>query len=425
MQGVYVPEGWGQFWLPKLAAAQAGTGKAALAIPGDSVTQGCYASTFPQGWAGLLGLDLRGANGSADDGGSGFNGAANSPTYITTLASASVAANYASSLWSLTGTWTVQSPSLSNSNFYADGPGSIQLMGAAGATATTTVRGTTVTVYVFRVANIAQTATLTIDGVDNAITIPSVATGTILAFSFAVGAGNHTLKFTVNSVGSGTVVYLCGFSGENASGLVVNNFAASGVCSNVYSNVTGNQSTINGATTSTGSGTLGPAGLWSGGPAYPADLVVYPLGLNDVNNARTVDRFAHDLSTYLQGLKNGGTYNGIAYSPNGQTEVLLVSPFYGNFGNVQTSRFGPEYALRTRSVAAHFNAAHVDLNVLWRNSYAYAQGLGYMAVASGATPGASGSDPCHLSDPGHAAQRSAILPVVLGKVGAQTLPVIR
>src|SRR5581483_6129629 len=37
---IWLPPNWGQYWTPKLQAAQAGQGKATVAIVGDRITQG-------------------------------------------------------------------------------------------------------------------------------------------------------------------------------------------------------------------------------------------------------------------------------------------------------------------------------------------------------------------------------------------------
>ncbi len=425
MLGVYIPEGFGQSLRPKLAAAQAGTGKITYAVVADSIGQGCYGSTFALGsFAARVGASLRGADLSASDGGSGFTGSAYTKTYLDKLTgAATVSSFYAPELWTLAGTTDIEIPSLSNANFSADGPGAVCLQMAAGATATATVRGTTVTVWGRQLDGNAQTYSIQIDGGAVNSYTTAVAKGIWRQTFSGLAPGAHTVKVTATTPGAANIFYLNGFKGENASGVVVDNYAVSGMASFAYNGVTGNQSAFNGVTTSASSGLYGPAIDWSGGVQNPADVLVYALAWNDADNARLLDRFAHDVNLALYAFRNSGQ----------DKEIAVVVPHLGKAGEGKTFAAGKgynaEYAARLRALASAYGAAFVNFHEIGQCNSDWWASRGYGSVGKTA-PGAVAAnvaawDGAHQSDAGAAFMASTLLPVLQGKVGAQTLPVIR
>lgn len=396
--GVYMPSDWGQFWKPKRDAALAGTGKATVAFVGDSVTRGYYASRLDKGWAGLVTTALRGANGSVSDGGSGFQSMADTEVFmqsrgLTSGQTAFWASGGTNEFVALTGTWTADAPGASG---VLDGPAAAYLKGSAGASATFAVRGTTVKVYGI-VPLSGQTVTITIDGSPNTFNLP--ASGIWTAVYSGLSTGAHTVVVTCTTV-NGNWIYLSGVSGENASGLVANNFGVGGARSVTMSNLTGAQS---GVTVSSVSGTFGPAGTWTGGPNYPADLVIYAHGLNDLSGTVPIDTYANYVERFLNAVKGAG----LASAATGATDIVIFAPAWGKFDSAQV---GAEYSQRLRGLAEHYGAALIDCNpALIRNSYAYGSSLSYWSGGA-AAPGTVGSDNGHPSDQGHALMKSLLYP---------------
>lgn len=372
-KGIYIPYGWGSFWRPKLTAAKAGTGKATLAITGDSISEGYTASNLDtKSWAGLLRIALQ--SGGAD-GGSGFKSMTRSTVFAAPDARGSsisaqqiTAYNANGNYFTMSGTWTEYTGS-------GVGPGSYAAKTiVAGSYAETTVRGSSITIY--NTSNAGGNAAFTYS-IDGGAPV-SVADGAGFAIQkttiTGLSSGNHTIRVTYNDDGVKQLLLL-GVSAENATGVVVNNFSQYGQYSNTYLNDTG----------------LKP-GSWSGGSNYPADLLIYSLGLNDAAANITADAYSKNLRKFLDGVRDGIT----GKIATGTTDVLLLVQHAGTYD--PTNLVYQDYASKRRGIAETYGAAIIDMWADGRNSWNYWNSLGYWA--NGSNPGAAGTDSVHLSDAG-------------------------
>jgi lysophospholipase L1-like esterase len=371
-QGVYVPYGWGKFWRPKLAAAKAGTGKAVVAITGDSISEGYSASNLDtKSWAGLLRIALQSAGG---DGGSGFKSMVRSSIFAAPGArGASIPAALASAYqangnyWTHTGTWTEFTGGGVGPGAY----GTRTIVAASKATAV--LRGSSITFYTCSNAGNNAAWTYKIDG-GAAVPVADGAGFNVQKTTVTgLSAGDHTVEVTYNGDGVKPLILL-GASAENAQGVVVNNFSQYGQYTSTYGDITN----------------LNPAS-WSGGSNYPADLVIYSLGLNNAAANFTADNFSKEVRKFFDAVRNG-----TATKPaTGNTDILIVVQHAGTY---DTNNVYQDYAVRRRGIAETYGAAIIDLWADGRNSWNYWNSLGYWS--SGTTPGASGTDAVHLSDAG-------------------------
>ncbi|MYX14378.1 hypothetical protein GTY67_13325 [Streptomyces sp. SID8374] len=369
--GVYVPDGWGKFWRAKRDAA--GTGKARIIAVGDSVTKGYYCSDLvSKSYVGILRTALQSAYG---DGGSGLYSVNRTPAIIGAKPEAIAAWQANQSIATTTGTWT--------DTVLWYGPGISSIYATAAATATFTVRGSTIKIYTLAGVNTPNAGyTYAIDGAaavavaDPGLSSASVRTQTITGLS----AGTHTVVISYNG-SAGARLQLIGVAGERDTGVIVDNAGRSGAqTSHYFVSGTGNT-------------------LWHGGTSQPADLVIYALGLNDANQNVTLDAWAANVYSTLNTIKGTGT---------GATDLLLVMQHRGNFAGTIYSQYGA----RMRGIAEEYGAALVNLWPMGQNNYAYWQGLGYWGDQ--ATPGAAGSsDSVHPSDAGHAYIASKLLPLLM------------
>ncbi|MFI7329370.1 glycosyl hydrolase family 28-related protein [Streptomyces rubiginosohelvolus] len=369
--GVYVPDGWGKFWRAKRDAAE--SGKARIIAVGDSVTKGYYCSDLvTKNYVGILRTALQSAYG---DGGSGLFSVNRTPAIIGAKPEAIAAWQANGSIATTTGTWT--------DTVLWYGPGISSIYATAAATATFTVRGSTLKIYTLAGVNTPNAGyTYSIDGAaavavaDPGLSSASVRTQTVTGLS----AGTHTVVISYNGSG-GSRLQLIGVAGERDTGVIVDNAGRSGAQTSHYF-VAGTGNT-----------------LWHGGTSQPADLVIYALGLNDANQNVTLDAWAANVYSTLNTIKGTGT---------GATDLLLVMQHRGNFAGTIYSQYGA----RMRGIAEEYGAALVNLWPMGQNNYAYWQGLGYWGDQ--ANPGAAGSsDLVHLSDAGHAYVASKLLPLLM------------
>lgn len=376
--GIYVTPGWGSFWKTKLAAA--GTGKAKIAIVGGSSSQGYYSSNLrTKGWDGLIRTALRTGYGN---GGSGYYGSSLSATFQASVGVNSTAqAAYASAgnLIGQSGTW-----SPGGNDF---GPGANYIFtSTASSSCTFVVTGSVVTVYTVSGGGTHAGWTYTVDG-GSAVSVSDSGSGSATIQKTTISgltAAAHTIVITY--AGSGTnFLSVCGVSGENATGVILNNFARYGSRAGNYSKLL---STDLNAT-------------WSGGVDYPADLVIFACGPNDAVNGDSGDTWAANLRQFLTGVKDTG-------SALGDTDVLIVLPHIGSFDT--TNYRYQDYAVRGRAIAEAYGGAFIDMWALGRNSWNYWNSLGYWSNST--SPGASGTDSVHPSDTGHAFIANTILPII-------------
>jgi len=404
-KGVFLPDNWGSNWRQKLNNSN--TANASIAMVGDSLTVGQYASNLDtKNLAGLLRIALQDKYG---DGGSGYKSILENPQSLgSPYGSGGSPSVDSGSLISLTGTWV-------QSTTNTDGPGAQHLDAqVTGSTATYVVRGSTIKTYVVGGTGAGfGHYTVTIDGVVSAtFNSGGLAANTCQVQTFTgLSPGNHTVVFTagIGETLSGSLqVFFCGLQGLNSSGVVVNKYGRPSYPSAAFNNdtaLTFYQS--NGTLTGNGgNGGYAPSGKWSGGSLNPADLIIYGFGLNDCRpsgQATTPDTYLRNIYKYLYDVREG--------NPN--AEVMLVLQHGGDpTWQEASTQYYAAYAERLRGVAASFNAAFVDFWSIGNNSWKYMKDMGYMGDTSG-NAGISGSNPVHFSDAGFVWQKNIILPLLL------------
>jgi lysophospholipase L1-like esterase len=381
-RGIYIPPGWGTGWRTKLAAAQAGSGKAVLATVGGSSTQGYYASNVrTKGWVDLLRTSLQATYG---DGGSGFRGSSLTSLFQTANsvpAEATAAYNAAGNLATLSGTW-----SAGGNDF---GPGAYYVFTQqAGATWTLSVRGSTIRIYTVGGGGNHANFTYSVDG-SAAVPVTDIGGAQQIQVTTITGlsAASHQVVLTYAGTGS-NFLSVCGIAGENTSGVIVNNFARYGSRAANYSGVTvsGDQ------TMSTG---------YNGGPQYPADLVILTHGPNDANNNDSGDTWAKNTRKMISYIRDGA-------GATGTTDLAIMMPHVGAYDT--TNYLYQDYCERALGLAHTFGAAVVNMWTLGNNSWNYWHSFGYWANAS--SPGTAGTDQVHPSDAGHQAIADVLAPIL-------------
>lgn len=384
LPGVYIPPSWGQFIAPKLAA---GTGHVALV--GDSVTQGFWASNLQTtSWAALLRAALHTAYG---DGGSGFHSGANNKEFLTSNAEAAntyyegKTANY----WTKAGTWA-----LCASKY---GPGyAVMEAKAESSTIELAFSGTELTIYYL---NGGPGFTFKVDGGSTHLVTAGGGYGLgnyALAKTTVTGlaTGSHTVVVTTawaTSGGNHEGCYINGFRGTSATGVIVDNYGVGGKGSTLPNNAI--------SPTAAGFNT----GLWMGGLSQPCDMVIYAMGANDVNFEDTApDTYMQNIQTYLAGVLDTSMGNGttgvtsFGGSQKGETDIVFLLPHWGQY---DTHNFRAQYGSRLRGLAEQYGAMLIDIGTLGRQSWSYWHALGYWGNPE--KPSEAGEDPVHPCDAGH------------------------
>lgn len=393
--GLYLPSGWNSAWKAKLALASSGLAR--IAVVGDSIVQGGYASdNNSKPWIYLMRNSLQALYPA---GGSGFRGSVNS---IVGWNNSTYTGNggVSASLATLTGTWVMLA-------VLPEGPGATVLEAdTVGATYTDVVQGTQVDVYFLTTSTIVGgQINVTIDGVAQGATSTNTGALGIGKRTFSgLASGNHVVTITaVDANGTTIKLFFIGMSGSNGNGVIVDNYGRGSFPSYAYANRSG----LTGAFTNSGGttygnnasyGAYGMAGQWSGGSKNGADLIIYSMGINDShgspNTPTTPSQYFSNVRDYLQDVMDGGT-------KTGKTSILLMSNFMGqlSFQDAAT-KYYKDYVRQLNDMAAVYGCAHVNIDALLNNSWNNAQALGYMGNV--AAPGAAGSDVVHYSDAGHA-----------------------
>lgn len=379
--GIYVPTGWGSNWQAARANAKAASGLARVAFVGSSSVQGLYASNLVS--TSLFGRTATGLQALYNDGGSGFFSVSRSTVWQGASSSSTAWAATAGNFASTSGTWSV-------GNNY--GPGGTYLFTSTNGNTITfaNVRGTSIRVYTIGGGGRVNW-TYTIDGgAAVPVSDSGLSTGTVQVTNITgLSAGNHTIVIAHNGT-NGNFLSVCGVTGENASGVVCNNFAQSGAGSALFSDATL---------------AIGP-GQWSGGPDYTADLIVYGLGANDVLSGLSGDSWAANVRKYLVNARDGSLYAGGTASSN--VDILILMQHIGNYDT--TNLRWQDYVQRARGLADSFNAALVSLWPMGHNSWNYFNSLGYWG--NSASVGAAGTDTIHMSDAGHQFAATQLLSVL-------------
>jgi lysophospholipase L1-like esterase len=399
LQGVYIPQAWGQFLGPALT--NAGTTPTAVALVGDSIAQGFYASNLATtSWASLLRIALQNAYGN---GGSGMFAMSNGGPFWTANGNSGATTYYTTTVGTnnfmqLSGTFSTPTMPATQSN----GPGTlVQFPTGTTATMTVTVIGTQVTVYY---ANVGPHFTVTISGGGGG-TISPAASGTysagttnIVSQTFTgLTSGSHTVAIQQTATGTGQIS-IGGIRGTNTTGVTVDNYGAVAMTSQFSSNYQETTAAIPQL-----------SGVWQGGVAQASSLVIYGMCVNDMNDSVDPDQYAEYVTSYMQGVLDSGTsvYNGSSFvwdtftgspytAPTGATDVIFLIP---HFGQYDIGSEGSNYVSRISSLASKYNALVIDMNTIGRSSWAYWDSLNYWG--NGTTPSLSGHDVVHPSDAGH------------------------
>lgn len=377
--GIYVPPGWGQFWRPKRDAA--GSAKATIAAVGSSSVWGLYSSnllTAPFMSRLQTSLQTRYGNG-----GSGFFGSARSLVWMGASTTANAWAAISGNFASTTGTWGA------GNNW---GPGATYLTTTiVGDTITFIVRGTTARIYTMSGAGRSNWS-YTVDGGSSVGVTDSGTGGSTIQITSITGLtnANHTIVITKAGAG-GTSLAVAGVTGENATGVIMNNYGQSGATTSYFTDFTNAYG----------------AGRWSGGPDYPADLVIYGAGSNDANQGFSADTYAANLRQFLSGVRDGSTVGGTGV--NGTTDILILLQHIGKYD--ATNMKWQDYSAVARPIAEAYGAALVSMWPMGRNSWNYWNTLNRWGTSATAG-GVAGTDSIHMSDAGHQAIADAILPIL-------------
>ncbi|MFC8099442.1 GDSL-type esterase/lipase family protein [Streptomyces sp. NPDC057363] len=377
--GVYVPHGWGAFWKAKRDDAL--TNKARMIVVGGSASQGYYATNLHSGgWVGEVRNALQTRFG---DGGSGFFPASRTATYISGAADTNALAEWLTnkSVAAQAGVWT-----LGGSQY---GPGVTYVYcQTTGASITFTVSGTIAKIYTVTGGSTRANYTYSVGGgTPVAVSDVGGSTSSIQVTTVnGLAPGTHEVTLTWNGTTSGTGQYLSvvGVSGENATGIVVDNLAKAGAKASTYGNHL--PSALN--------------AVWNGGADYPADLCVFTAGPNDAVAGTSVDEWSNGVARYFKAVRDAN---------NGETDLMILLPHLGTHD--VTNFLYQDYASRARGLADAYGAALVDMWAIGRNSWSYWDSLGYWGTAS--DPGAIGHDSVHLSDLGYSFVASIVKPILM------------
>lgn len=407
--GVHMPPDGLPFWKAARERARAGAGLARVAVVGDSVTVGYYASDIEaKSWSNLVRTSLQALYG---DGGSGVKSVIDSTVVLTNDGRAAAIQNawaaIPGNLVTLAGTWD----EVVNGT---DGPGaSILRAKSIGAQLSAIGRGTTAEIYYQTTPNAAAAGTFTwsVDGGAESAPVSQfhATQGTVEKVTIpGLSPGQHTVRITCTDTdGTTKTASFCAVSFRNATGVVLDRYARGGQPSAAACNRLPGTFTWNNASGAAWGGSAqnlrGGAGSWMGGSSRPADLVIYALGLNDGGSVNvTPDNFVFNVRDYLEDVKSGGTQQG-------DTDVLILMMHPGKI-ETATTRYYTQYVDRLRGIAEGYGAAFVNMWALGRNSWNYWNTLGYWGDLN--TVGIAGTDVAHLSDAGHQAIADLLLPVL-------------
>lgn len=374
-QGTYIPPTWGQHWKPKRNAAASTAAR--VAIVGDSISEGFFASDLnANSWVSLMGAQLRNSYG---DGGSGMFSCGRFDEASSVSAGILTTWQGNGSYGTSTGTWT------QSGLFF--GPGITLLQATAAATLTfPNVRGETIKIYNVSGAAPRANFTYSIDGgAPVPVTVNIGSTAIQVTTVSGLSPDPHTVVLSWNGAPT-EPLFIVGVEGSNPTGITVTNLAKSGSRTSQW----------------VSNALLGPP--YNGGVNYPADLVIYALGVNDANNSVTGDTWLDNVTNHLQAIKAAN---------NGATDIILLNHHIGSFGAdpVATPKFFGQYSQRIRGLAENYNAALVNMWTIGRNSWSYNNTQSYWGDPN--TAGIPGTDTVHPSNIGHQIISNAITPIVM------------
>lgn len=374
-----VPAGWGTVWRAARGRAAAGIGQARLHVLGASVARGFYATDLEStGWVSLVRSGLQSAYG---DGGSGFRGVFDSALFLDAADGNTQKSSYYGG--KANNLWTVAGSGWANINYVSGPTGRDAIItNHAGDTASIQVRGTTVSIYTLDAGAGVGSWTYQVDGgAATTINAPAVF-GARKTTITGLAAGTHTVLLTSVS----GYLMVCGVSGENNAGVIVNNLAKSGTDGSQWN------------------GTDGPpvSADWAGGVSYPADLVIWNLSENEVaTGAVSVDTAVLNARLFFDRIRDNATVNGLV-------DLAVVLDHAGTYDS--GGHHWHELGAKLRALAASYSAAFVDLWAAGLNSWNYWNSLGYWG--NSANPAVSGTDFVHPSNTGHAFIARRVLDVL-------------
>lgn len=376
----YIHPRFGRYWYTALAG---GSTKPVVAVVGDSIAKKFNASSVANSWVGKLRTDLQT---TYTDGGLGFVGMADAGSGSGTFLSGFWSQYATDDRVALTGTWTL-------SPWKSSGPGmTIGSSTVAASTASFRVRGSTLNVYFLGVTSAGGTFSVSIDGGGaTSYTTGSKPANAILKQQVATGlsTGWHTVLVTLVSGG----VNLCGVSGENNTGVVVNNFSRGGATTLTAVDLeTGGENTA----------------AWNGGVKYPCNLLIYALGVNDFSPS-TQGTLASTSEANARKLINAVREQ--TANSNGSVDVLFVINHIGDVTTRDPSMGYHDLVARWHDLAATYNGAVVDVWSRFDQNYARAATSSFWGDT--ATVGIAGTDTLHPSNAGHQAIFDLVRPVVI------------
>lgn len=360
----YVPEYFGQHWRDRLANDT----KPVLAVIGDSIAQKFNAASIATSWVGRLRTALQAIYG---DGGSGFMGVAHS-----SLTSAAWAQYPVEDRCTLTGTWVQGADATSY-----QGPG-IDLIATTtvNSTATFTVRGSIIDVYIYGLLAAGQNYTVKIDA-GSEVTYNTGSKGADAPYrqnvTTTASAGTHTVVVKL----TGTGLNLYGVSGENTTGVVVNNFGRGGATSAPFTTAQPN------------------ASLWNGGTNYPADLIIWALGLNDSTTEYTNKTAALAASQTIRRHRDQLTPD--------PDHLILV-----NHGSGRDTAWNWHMVPASmRELAENKGVALVDIGAYFGGSVQAGANASFWGDTT--TMGINGTDTLHPSTTGHGLIYDRVAPLII------------
>lgn len=376
---IFVHPRFGRYWYAALTSSS----KPTVAVVGDSIAKKFNASSVANSWVGKLRGQLQTTYG---DGGLGFVGMADAGSASTQFLSGFWTQYGTDDKVALTGTWTL-------STWKSAGPGfTLGSTTVAASTASFRVRGSTINVFFLGVTSAGGTFSVAVDGgTATNYTAGTKATNAIIKQQVATGLSTGWHTVVVNLVSGG--LNLGGVSGENATGLVLNNFSRGGATTLAAIDT---EASVEGAAP------------WNGGSKYPCDLLIYALGVNDAGTsvqgtlAATAELNARKL---LNAVRESNATNG------GATDVLFVLNHVGDVATRDPSMGYHDIVARWHDLARTYNGAVVDMWSKYDQNYARAAASSYWGDT--ATIGISGTETLHPGDTGHQAIYDMVRQVVI------------
>lgn len=397
---IYGAPGWDAGYRAALLNAKNGLGLCRVTAITDSVGYGYYASNLDTtSWVGILKSGLQGLYG---DGGSGIVSVNRSTVVLTADTRAAAIQNAwvsAGNLIGLTGTWT----EITNGT---DGPGGgILQASTVGATQTYVVRGSTIEIFYQSTPSLAAAGSFTyqIDGgaVVGPIQAYRVTQGAVEKVTITgLSSGNHTVVITATDANGTLTFSMCGVSGRNATGVVLDQCSRGGQTSDMLNTTNAAAWTSAGGKSWGGSAQnlRGSVVGWNGGASRPSDLVLLAFGLNDSTTDKTPTTLFNNHRMACESIRAG----------NPDASILFVRNHRGAATIDGTQFYYSQYEREYQALARAWNAGIINFWAIGKNSYAYMNGLGYWGTAN-TQVGISGTDVVHLSDAGHAWQGNALL----------------